>query len=53
MDTQKREDLRVSKTKQSLRGTFREMICEMDLGEITIKELTARSQINRKPFYLH
>lgn len=53
MDTQKREDLRVRKTKQAIRNAFKEMICEMDLGEITIKELTLRAQINRKTFYLH
>lgn len=53
MDTKKREDLRVRKTKQTICGAFKEMICEMDLGEITIKELTLRAQINRKTFYLH
>lgn len=53
MDTQKREDLRVRKTKQAIRGAFREMICEMNLNKITIKELTLRAQINRKTFYLH
>lgn len=39
MDTKKREDLRVRKTKQAIRNAFKEMICEMDLNEITIKEL--------------
>lgn len=54
MDTQKKqEDLRVRKTKQAIRSAFKEMICEMDLNEITIKELTLRAQINRKTFYLH
>lgn len=53
MDTKKREDLRVRKTKQAIRNAFKEMICEMDLNEITIKELTLRAQINRKTFYLH
>ena len=51
--TRKKEDLRVRKTREAIHQTFKEMICEMDYNEITIKELTARAQINRKTFYLH
>lgn len=51
--TGKKEDLRVKKTRAAIHQTFKEMICEMDYNEITIKELTARAQINRKTFYLH
>lgn len=29
------------------------MICEMDYGEISVKELATRAMINRKTFYLH
>lgn len=50
---EKKEDLRVIKTKNAIRQTFRKMICEMDYKDITIKELTKRAMINRKTFYLH
>ncbi|MDO5397406.1 MAG: hypothetical protein Q4G33_05700 [bacterium] len=53
MEEKKHEDLRVVKTKKAIRETFEEMICEMDYEEISIKELTARAEINRKTFYLH
>lgn len=49
----KKEDLRIKKTKQAIRSAFNDMICEMDYNEITVKELAARAQINRKTFYLH
>ncbi len=53
METAVKEDLRVRKTKLAIRNTLKEMIYEMDYEDITIKELTARAQINRKTFYLH
>ena len=53
MEKSKKEDLRVTKTLLTIRQTFREMICEMDYEDITIKELTERAMINRKTFYLH
>lgn len=53
MEREKKEDLRVKKTKEAIRSTFKAMICEMDYSQITIKELTERAQINRKTFYLH
>ena len=49
----KKEDLRVIKTRQAILSTFKEMVCEMDYDQITIKELTERAMINRKTFYLH
>ncbi|MBQ7746361.1 MAG: TetR/AcrR family transcriptional regulator [Spirochaetia bacterium] len=48
-----KQDLRVIKTHQAIRKAFSDMICEMDYGQISIKELAARAQINRKTFYLH
>ena len=48
-----KEDLRVRRTKEAIRKTFEEMICEMDYEQISIKELTERARINRKTFYLH
>ena len=49
----KKEDLRVIKTRQAILSTFKEMICEMDYDQITIKDLCERAMINRKTFYLH
>lgn len=49
----KKEDLRVVKTKEIIRNTFKSMILEMDYDYITVKELTERAKINRKTFYLH
>lgn len=53
MASTKKEDLRVQRTKESIRKAFEEMICEMDYEQISIKELTQRARINRKTFYLH
>ena len=38
-----KEDLRVIRTKEAIRKTFEEMICEIDYERITVKELTARA----------
>lgn len=46
-------DLRVQKTREAIKNTFKEMVCEMDASKITIKELTERARIHRKTFYLH
>ena len=53
MDKTKQDDLRVRKTKEAIRRSFEDMICEMDYEKITVKELTDRAMINRKTFYLH
>lgn len=53
MEEKKKEDLRVIKTREALHHAFKEMICEMDYNQITIKELTQRAKVNRKTFYLH
>ena len=53
MTSSEKEDLRIQKTKEAIRKTFEEMICEMDYEQISIKELTQRARINRKTFYLH
>ena len=52
MEQEKKEDLRVRKTREAIHNTFKAMIC-VDYDRITIKELTERAQINRKTFYLH
>ena len=46
-------DLRVIRTKNSIRQAFIDMLCEMDYEKITVQELTKRAMINRKTFYLH
>lgn len=46
-------DLRVQKTREAIKSTFKEMICEMPAEKITIKELADRARIHRKTFYLH
>ncbi len=48
-----KEDLRVIRTREAIRKTFEEMLCEMDYDKISIKELSERARINRKTFYLH
>lgn len=53
MDLKRHTDLRVQKTQEAIKSTFREMVCEMDAQDITIKELTERARIHRKTFYLH
>ena len=47
------EDLRIQRTKESIREAFKQLMCEIDYEKITIKELTERARINRKTFYLH
>lgn len=39
MAADKKVDLRIQRTKDSIRKTFEEMICEMDYEQISIKEL--------------
>lgn len=46
-------DLRVQKTREAIKSTFKKMVCEMDPPKITVKELTERARIHRKTFYLH
>lgn len=53
MDLKRHTDLRVQKTQEAIKSAFREMVCEMDAQDITIKELTERARIHRKTFYLH
>ena len=48
-----RLDLRVQKTLEAIKTTFKAMVCEMDAPKITVKELTERARIHRKTFYLH
>lgn len=53
MKNDQKTDLRVIRTKKSIRDAFCSMIMEMEYTDITIKELTGRAMINRNTFYLH
>lgn len=46
-------DLRVRRTREAIKETVKQMICEMDAEKITVKELAERAGIHRKTFYLH
>ncbi|MBP0984303.1 MAG: TetR/AcrR family transcriptional regulator [Oscillospiraceae bacterium] len=46
-------DLRVVKTRQTIRNALISLMSEKELQDITISELSARAQINRKTFYRH
>lgn len=47
------EDLRVVKTKNSIRSALFELMSEKELAKITISEICVRAKINRKTFYSH
>ena len=53
MPLERKTDHRIQKTKNAIKETFKQMVCEMDASEITIKELSERAMIHRKTFYLH
>ena len=46
-------DLRVIKTRQAIRIALISLLSEKELSDITISELSAREQVNRKTFYRH
>lgn len=46
-------DLRVIKTRQTIRSALISLMSEKELSDITISELSERAQINRKTFYRH
>ena len=47
------EDLRVVKTKNSIRTALFALMSEKELARITISEICVRAKINRKTFYSH
>lgn len=46
-------DLRVIKTRRTIRETLIVLMGEKELSDITVSELSARAMINRKTFYRH
>ena len=51
--SQNTEDLRIRRTKESIRNALKQMVVEMPFEKITVKELAARAMINLNTFYLH
>ncbi|GIO29767.1 MULTISPECIES: TetR/AcrR family transcriptional regulator [Paenibacillus] len=49
----KKTDLRVLRTRQSIRKAFFELIKEKGYDAITIQDIADRAMINRNTFYLH
>ncbi len=48
-----KNDIRTSKTRRSIKDALIGLLEEKDLSSITISELSARAEINRKTFYRH
>lgn len=46
-------DLRIIKTRRTIRNALVDLMSEKALSAITISELSARAEINRKTFYRH
>lgn len=45
------EDLRVKRTIESIKSSFKQLICEKPYEKITVKELCDLAMINKKTFY--
>ena len=51
--TESKTDLRVVRTRKLIRDAFMDMVDEVGVARITVKDLTERAGINRNTFYLH
>ena len=51
--TQKKEDIRITKTKKALAHAFFEMLSVMPLEDITINDLCQKADVRRATFYKH
>lgn len=49
----KKTDLRIRRTKKSIRDAFFELIDENGFDSVTVKDITDRALISRNTFYLH
>lgn len=49
----KKEDLRVIKTRKAITEAFRKLALDSDLKNLTVKDITDEAMISRKTFYLH
>lgn len=52
-DTQRKEDRRCVKSKQAIKHSLLLLLHDKPLSGITVSELTAMAQVNRKTFYNH
>lgn len=52
-DSDRKTDLRVVKTLNSLSGALSELLCEKDPDSITVKEICDRAQTRKATFYNH
>ena len=50
---QKKEDLRVTRTKKSVCDALTRLLATKTIDKISIQEITAEAMINRNTFYLH
>ena len=50
---EKKEDLRVIKTKRAIRNAFAHLLAEKEVTNITVTDIVNRAEINRKTFYSH
>lgn len=48
-----KKDRRIEKTRKSIRDALISLLAQKDLSQITVKELSARADINRKTFYMY
>lgn len=53
MQNNKKEDLRVKKTKKLIKTSFIELAKQMEYQKISVKDLCDKAIINRNTFYLH
>lgn len=53
MEGERMEDRRIKRTKRFLSMALVELLAEKPVNEITVKELTERSDVNRATFYRH
>ena len=51
--TEKKEDLRIARTKESIKKAFKELVCELPYEKVTVMAIANRARINRNTFYLH
>ena len=51
--TEKKEDLRIARTKDAIRKAFKALVCELPYEKVTVKAIADRAEINRNTFYLH
>ena len=51
MDEKKMTDRRVVKTKRAIRNSFMSLLSDRDINDITVSDIAAAADINRKTFY--